>query len=98
MIGVTLASFFGVEVGNRYDVAIPLCADRLLAPDGKGRMPVRRSWWMAAVGRLKPGRTPAGALSPGIMQATLPPTYRPDDAKRYLATRGVPVRLAAHAA
>jgi len=31
VIGVTPPSFFGVEVENRYDVAIPLCADRLLA-------------------------------------------------------------------
>ena len=29
VIGVTPASFFGVEVGNRYDIALPLCADRL---------------------------------------------------------------------
>lgn len=29
VVGVTPVSFFGVEVGNRYDVAIPLCADRL---------------------------------------------------------------------
>ena len=27
VIGVTPASFFGVEVGSRYDVAVPLCAD-----------------------------------------------------------------------
>ena len=40
VLGVTPASFFGVEVGSRYDVAIPLCADRLLSEDGKGRIPV----------------------------------------------------------
>ncbi len=91
--GVTPASFFGVEVGARYDVAVPLCADRLLAEDGKGRMPVRRAWWLAAIGRLKPGWTPERAkahleaLSPGIMEATLPPTYRPDQVKRYLANK-----------
>lgn len=34
VIGITPASFFGVEVGSRYDVAIPLCAD----PDD-GRRP-----------------------------------------------------------
>ena len=27
VIGVTRPEFFGVEVGNRYDVAVPLCAD-----------------------------------------------------------------------
>src|SRR5262245_30346825 len=91
--GITPASFFGVEVGVSYDVAVPLCADRLLAEDGKGRMPVRRAWWLAAIGRLKPGWTPERAkahleaLSPGIMEATLPPTYRPDQVKRYLANK-----------
>src|SRR5579872_4559707 len=36
IIGVTGADFFGVEVGQRYDVAIPLCADRFFFADGKG--------------------------------------------------------------
>jgi predicted permease len=93
VLGVTPASFFGVEVGSQYDVAIPLCADRLLSADGKGRIPVRRAWWLAAMGRLKPGWTAERAtahlqvLAPGIMQASLPPNYRPDQAKRYLANK-----------
>src|SRR5690349_7090738 len=41
ILGVTPAAFFGVEVGSRYDVTLPLCADRILADDGKGRIPVR---------------------------------------------------------
>ena len=40
VIGVTPPSFFGVEVGNRYDVAIPLCADRMMAEDKIGRIPI----------------------------------------------------------
>ena len=93
VIGVTPPSFFGVEVGHRYDVAIPLCADALLSEDGKGRAPVRRDWWLSAMGRLKPGWTPHRAttylqtVSPAITEATLPPTYRPDDAKKYLANK-----------
>ena len=35
IVGVTPAPFFGVEVGNRYDVAVPLCADRMLAEEAK---------------------------------------------------------------
>ncbi len=93
VIGVTPASFFGVEVGSSYDVAIPLCADRLLAEDKKGRIPVRHAWWLSMIGRLKPGWTAERAtahlhaLSPGIMRATLPPTYKADQAKRYLANK-----------
>jgi putative ABC transport system permease protein len=93
ILGVTPASFFGVEVGNRYDVALPLCADPLFDEDGKGRIPVRRAWWLSAMGRLKRGwsieraNAHLQALSPSIMEATLPPHYRPDDAKRYLANK-----------
>lgn len=93
IIGVTPVTFFGVEVGNRYDVALPLCADRLMAEDHKGRIPVRSDWWLSMMGRLKPGWTPERAtaqlhtLSPGIMRATLPSIYKPAQAKRYLANK-----------
>jgi putative ABC transport system permease protein len=93
VIGVTPASFFGVEVGSRYDVAIPLCADRLLADDKKGRIPNPSAWWLSIIGRLKPGWTTKSAtahlhaISPRIMQATLPPGYKSDLAKRFLANK-----------
>jgi putative ABC transport system permease protein len=93
VIGVTPPAFFGVEVGKGYDVAIPLCADRLLAQDKKGRMPLPAAWWLSMMGRLRPGWTVERAtahlqaLSPGIMEAMLPPTYLPDTAKRYLANK-----------
>ncbi len=90
--GVTSRVFFGVEVGRRFEVAVPLCADSLLAESG-GRIPNRSAWWIAAMGRLKPGWTVERAqahiraISPGFTEATLPPTFRPDDAKRYLANK-----------
>jgi predicted permease len=93
IIGVTPAAFFGVEVGRQYEAAVPLCADALLAAPGFERIPNRRAWWLSMMGRLKPGYTERQvqanlqALAPAIMQATLPPTYRPDSAKRYLANQ-----------
>jgi predicted permease len=94
VIGVTPESFFGVEVGNRYEVAIPLCADQLLAEDKtRIRAPLPTAWWLSMMGRLKPGWSLERAnahlqtLSPGIMRATLPPTYRPDGAKKYLENK-----------
>ena len=78
VIGVTGPGFFGVEVGHRYDVAVPLCADPLFFEDGKGRIPGKTAWWLSIMGRLKPGWTVERARSqlqtsrPGIMQATLP--------------------------
>ena len=93
IIGVTPNGFFGVEVGHQFDVAVPLCADRFFFADGKGRIPEDTAWWISIIGRLKPGWTVERAraqlrvASPGIMQATLPTSYRPEDAKRYLADK-----------
>jgi putative ABC transport system permease protein len=93
IIGVTPPEFFGVEIGNRFDVAIPLCADPLFFEDGKGRIPSRTAWWISAMGRLKPGGTLERAdaqfknMSPALAQATLPPSYRPAMAKKYLANK-----------
>lgn len=90
IIGVAPATFFGVEVGNRFDIAIPLCADRTMAEDNKGRIPVTHAFWISAMARLKPGWTAERAtaqlqaVSPVIMKATLPQIYKPDQAKRYL--------------
>lgn len=93
VIGVTPPSFFGVEVGHSYDVAIPLCADRLMAEDHKGRIPGRADWWLSIMGRLKPGWTARNAsaylsaISPTVMRMTLPEDYKPDLAKKYLADK-----------
>ena len=90
IVGVAPASFFGVEVGHTFDVAVPMCSEAVIRgadtmldrPDG---------WFIGAVGRLKPGWTPAkaaaqlGTLSSEIMRATLPKAYAPDDTKNYLA-------------
>jgi putative ABC transport system permease protein len=87
IVGITPPAFFGVEVGNRYDVAVPLCSDF------SERAKSRTAWWISAMGRLKPGWTVQRAdaymktVSPILMQATLPPSYRPEQAKRYLANK-----------
>src|SRR5881396_1534728 len=88
VIGVTPAGFFGVEVGRTFDVALPLCAEALLRGQqaGTGR---RAVWWLDMMGRLKPGWTveraqaQVAAISPGVFQATVAPTYSADWAKNY---------------
>src|SRR5438874_4955104 len=88
VIGVTPAGFFGVEVGRTFDVAFPLCAEPLLRGQqaGTGR---RAAWWLDIMGRLKPNWTleraqaQVAATSPGVFQATVPPTYSADWAKHY---------------
>jgi len=87
VIGVTSPSFFGVEVGRRFDVAVPLCADTQHPRDA------RTAWWLSAMGRLKPGWTVERAdvyiktVSPSFMEATMSPTYRPEFAKNFLKNK-----------
>lgn len=89
IVGVTPASFYGVEVGRQFDVAVPLCSEALLRPENSG-MNKADVWWLSAFGRLKPGWTreqaeaQLAAVSPGIFAETLPSGYAADDAKSYL--------------
>jgi putative ABC transport system permease protein len=92
VVGVTPASFFGVDVGHFFDVAVPLCAEPLIK--GEDSIFARRDgWWLAAIGRLKPGWSLEKAtnqlesISSGIFEATLPPTYDPDQVKKYRAAK-----------
>ena len=50
VIGVAPASFTGLEVGETFDIALPLCATALW----DGRMQQRERWWLTIMGRLKP--------------------------------------------
>jgi predicted permease len=89
IIGVTPASFFGVEVGRKFDVALPVCVDPIISGDTP-RLNNPATWWLASIGRLKPGWTAErasvqlAAISPGIFDATLPPDYDPIDRQHYL--------------
>ena len=93
IIGVTAPEFFGVEIGHKFDVAVPLCSDPMFWPPGKGHIPSRTAWWLSIMGRLKPGWTIERAnaqiqtISPAVMRASLPEEYRADDAKKFLANK-----------
>ena len=80
IVGVTAPSFFGVEVGRQFGVAMPNCAS------GNTR---RDHWWLATIGRLKPGWTLEQAQ--GHLQGILPdvqrealPDYRSEWQEEYL--------------
>ncbi len=88
IVGVAPASFFGVEVGRAFDVAIPLCAE----PFTRGTRTALDKpdvWFLAAMGRLKPGvtieqaRAQLASMSAPVFLATLP-AYRAQDAQHYL--------------
>src|ERR1700680_1168865 len=90
IIGVTPPGFYGVSVGDSFDVVVPICSDPVIHGEDT-RLPVRHSWWLASIGRLKPGWSVAQAtaqlqaVSPAVLQETVPPMYDAGGVKHYLA-------------
>jgi predicted permease len=70
VVGVTPPGFFGLAVGERFDIALPYCQEQ--GP---------QVFDAAVIGRLRPGWTierasaHVGAISAGIFAATAPPGY-----------------------
>jgi len=77
-----------VEVGRNFDVAVPVCAEPWINGENS-HLAKRHHWWLAVIGRLKPGWTleradaQAAAMSPAVFESTVPPNYRPEQAKYY---------------
>ena len=96
--GITPARFFGVDVGRAFDVALPVCAEELIADSPRTRS--RFDWWLSAVGRLAPGWTlekanaHLAAISRGVFESTLPEDYDASDAKNFLGFKLVASRAA----
>jgi putative ABC transport system permease protein len=92
ILGVTPPSFYGVSVGDRFDVAIPICAEPIINGEFSritGER-ARESWWLSVFGRLKPGWTLERAsaqleviASPSLNE-TIPPQYDAEGVKHYL--------------
>ena len=91
VIGVTPASFFGVDVGQSFDVAVPVCSQPFL--ETRNRLDASTQWWLSVIGRLDSSwpveRVAAhlGAASPAIFAATLRPDYPVESVKDYLAMK-----------
>ena len=92
IVGVTPARFSGLEVGFTFDVALPLCSEPALQRDASWTNDAT-TWWLAAIGRLKPGWTrerataQLNAVAPGIFAATLPAIYDAAAREKYLKFR-----------
>jgi putative ABC transport system permease protein len=88
IVGVTPPSFYGVEVGRAFDVALPICSEPLFRGPRSG-LDQSDVWFLAAFGRLKPGVTieqanaQMDAISSGIFAATVSPHYDARLAKEY---------------
>ena len=89
IIGITPPGFFGVEIGRNFDVAVPLCSEPVIRGEDS-LLDMRHGYWVAVMGRLRPGWTvrrataQLNAVSPAILEATVPPVYKPDDVKKYM--------------
>ena len=84
IVGVTPPSFFGIAVGESFDIAQPFC---------RPKEPSRDAFSLVVMGRLRPGWTMASAsrqlnvASPAIFEATVPSGYGADTVERFKAFR-----------
>jgi putative ABC transport system permease protein len=89
VIGVTPPGFNGISIGDTFDVAVPICVEPIIHPRNN-RLTMRHAWWLASIGRLKPGWTIARAnaqilaVTLAILQETIPPVYDAEGTKKYL--------------
>ena len=92
IVGVTEQTFFGLEVGRQFDLALPMCAQPLLNP-ADNALTQPSWWWLGVMGRLKPGvsleqaTAELQAVSPGMFESTVPPNYNVENANNYRAFR-----------
>jgi predicted permease len=89
IVGITPPGFFGIDVGRKFDVAIPIGTEPLIR--GKETSLDRRStWWLNVMVRLRSDQSLASASSalagvqPQIRDATMPPDWREEDKANYL--------------
>jgi len=89
IIGVSAPGFSGVEVGSKFDVAIPICTADVF--DGKNsRLDHRSWWWLNIMGRVKPGinkdqlKARLGVISPQIFAGALPKNWDEKGQARFL--------------
>ena len=74
VVGVGSPGFYGLDVGNKFDVAIPVCS----AAAFDGRLAMRSFWWLRIAGRVKPGVGPEqlkanlAVLAPKIFAGAVP--------------------------
>jgi putative ABC transport system permease protein len=89
VIGVAPPGFYGMDVGQAFDVAVPICAAAIF--DGKeSRLDHRSWWWLSVAGRIKPGTIKGQlearlkAISPGVLRAALPLNWSPEMQRGFL--------------
>ena len=90
IVGVAPSSFTGLDVGRRFEVAVPLCAE-WLPPGSPSRLDSGTEWFLIVMGRLKPGvnldaaSARLAAISPAVFESSLTPNYPAENAAGYRA-------------
>ena len=90
IVGVTQPGFHGVDVGNKFQIAVPICTEPILDAAFGSMLDQRGSWWLRVIGRPKPGlgakqiNARLKILAPRVFQATVPPDWHGDNRQQYL--------------
>ncbi|MGA8593180.1 MAG: ABC transporter permease, partial [Bryobacteraceae bacterium] len=91
IVGVTPPEFTGIDPGEPFDVAVPICSEQAI--DDQSNVDRKAFWWLGVFGRLKPGvslkevNAFVRSISPELYRSTVSPHYRPDTAKEFLKLR-----------
>jgi putative ABC transport system permease protein len=90
VIGVTAPGFSGLDVGSKFDVAIPICSAAIF--DGRqSRLDKRSWWWLNVAARGKTGissdqmKARLAVISPQVFGAAVPQDYEPKDQKEFVS-------------
>ena len=92
IVGIAPPGFFGVEIGRSFDVTVLICSEPVIRGE-ESLLDMRHGYWLASMGRLKPewslekASAQLNAISPAVLEATVPTVYKPDNAKRYMEYR-----------
>ncbi|MGC4052118.1 MAG: ABC transporter permease [Paludibaculum sp.] len=92
VIGVVPESFYGIYVGQRFDIIVPLGTETYRTSNPK-LLDARSNWMVSIMARLKPEWTLGRAnerlkaLAPGIFEATVPPNRPPKMVREFVASR-----------
>lgn len=90
VIGITPPEFFGVNVGETFDVAVPLTSEALVHPDDNQALEARSYWWLNIIGRLKSNVSPRQAaarlrvLAPSVFRGAAPTDLKPESQRDFL--------------
>ena len=92
IIGVSDGRFSGVSVGQRPQIFVPICTEKIIR-GANSQLDERSSWYLEIVGRPKPGLTHAqvearfATVAPDIIEATIPPHWPIESLKYYRSAK-----------